>query len=512
MTAIKNEKALEGAMENEPDKPPSHFLPNFQVKPLISTLGSSFQWKNLYVIGKLGIRHLQILLLFFGMALGYCLRVSLSEAIVAMTNVSKATDSSQVYNWTSSEKSMVLSSFFWGYTVMQIPSGYIAGRWSAKYLLTIGLTICGILNILIPIAARYGGLTAVCICRVGMGLTQSCLLPSTHTFLSKWAPPSERARLGTFAYAGGQFGTVISFPISGVIAGSSAGWQSIFYVFGALAICWSVVFLIFGSDHPDKDSRISEKEREFIENSLKTTDDAKASTNNTVKKIPWKAIFTSVPMWALIIVHCGQNWGYWTLITEMPSYMNSVLGFDIEKNGLMAALPYLVMWLLSFPMSWASDYALRKGVTKGIIRKVSNTIAHWGPGVALICLALSPVHDSAVAVAILVVAVGLNAGSMCGFQINHIDLSPNFAGTMMSITNCIASIIAIIAPLICGVIVSEETNASLWNIVFYISAAVYFLGNLVFIIFGQGEIQPWNEPESTEDQDQEQEKKESITA
>lgn len=48
-------------------------------------------------------------------------------------------------------------------------------------------------------------------------------------------------------------------------------------------------------------------------------------------KIPWKHIFTSVPMWAIIIAHCGQNWGYWMLLTEIPSYLNGVLKFDIQK-------------------------------------------------------------------------------------------------------------------------------------------------------------------------------------
>lgn len=61
-------------------------------------------------------------------------------------------------------------------------------------------------------------------------------------------------------------------------------------------------------------------------------------------RTPWKAIFTSVPMWALIIVHCGQNWGYWTLITELPTYMNDVLEYnlvDVSKN-----LFYLLLILL----------------------------------------------------------------------------------------------------------------------------------------------------------------------
>jgi ACS family sodium-dependent inorganic phosphate cotransporter-like MFS transporter 5 len=123
---------------------------------------------------------------------------------------------------------------------------------------------------------------------------------------------------------------------------------------------------------------------------------------------------------------------------------------------MISALPYFAMWLLSFPASWLSDYALHHGVSHGVIRKVSNTIAHWGPALALIALSFVSVEHKIIPVVLLIIAVGLNAGSLCGFQINHIDLSPNFAGTMMSITNCIAAIIAIIAPIICGWIVTNQ--------------------------------------------------------
>ena len=95
--------------------------------------------------------------------------------------------------------------------------------------------------------------------------------------------------IGTFAYAGAQFGTVICFPISGELAASNVGWPYIFYVFGALSIIWSIGFFIFGSDSPSKHSRISEKERRYIENSLKTVDkeektvDKEKSDNETVR-------------------------------------------------------------------------------------------------------------------------------------------------------------------------------------------------------------------------------------
>lgn len=41
-------------------------------------------------------------------------------------------------------------------------------------------------------------------------------------------------------------------------------------------------------------------------------------------------------------------------------------------------------------------------------------------------------------------------------QSNHLDLAPNYAGTLMGITNCVANIISIIAPLVVGFVVQEE--------------------------------------------------------
>ncbi|XP_029674837.1 putative inorganic phosphate cotransporter isoform X1 [Formica exsecta] len=428
------------------------------------------------------------------MTMGYSLRVAMSVAIVPMADAKTANPDIEDYGWDLVQKNLVLSSFFWGYVVTQVPSGYIAGIWSSQKLLSIGMLLCGVFNIVTPIVASKWGLPAVLVCRVGMGLMQACLLPCMQTLLSKWAPPSERARLGTFAYAGAQFGTVITMPISGFLATSSIGWPSIFYLFGALTILWSTVFFYFGADSPAEHRSISQKEREYIEESLRTTETKDKNGNESKqKRIPWKEIFTSLPMWALIIAHCSQNWGYWTLLTEMPNYMTGVMK-NIEKSGLFSALPYLVMWILSFPISWLSDYALKKGMSRGTVRKVCNSVAHWGPAVALACMSIVPT-DNTWAVVILTVAVGLNAGSLCGYQINHIDLSPNFAGTMMSITNCFATITAIIAPLICSLIVTDESNVYQWNIVFYVSAAIFFLGNLIFVICGKGEIQWWNDPD-----------------
>lgn len=65
----------------------------------------------------------------------------------------------------------------------------------------------------------------------------------------------------------------------------------------------------------------------------------------------------------------------------------------------------------------------------------------------------------------------------------------------MGLTNAAANVMSIIAPLLVGFIVKDETDPNEWRMVFFISAGVYFFGNLMFVLFSSTEIQVWNDPD-----------------
>jgi len=65
-------------------------------------------------------------------------------------------------------------------------------------------------------------------------------------------------------------------------------------------------------------------------------------------------------------------------------------------------------------------------------------------------------------VGILIIAVSSNIAACCGHNVNHMDLSPNFAGTLMGFTNTTATICSILAPLIAGVIIQDSVCKTLY--------------------------------------------------
>ncbi|XP_049873028.1 putative inorganic phosphate cotransporter isoform X2 [Pectinophora gossypiella] len=431
----------------------------------------------------LGIRHVQILMLALSMAISYSMRINMSLAIVAMTDQTKE----GAFDWSVQIQSVILSSFFWGYVILQVPAGELAARFGGKLLLLINMSVNATVSLIIPLCSHYGGWQLVCLCRVMQGLSQGFLFPATHNLLGKWVPLDEKSRLGALVYSGSPIGMALQNLSSGFIA-EYWGWPSIFYMNGALAAIWTAIYVFIGADSPQSSHVISEEERFHIQNSLGHVGGHKKL------KTPWKSIWTSVPFLALMIAHGGQNWGFFTLMTEIPSYMANVLGADIKKNGVLSALPYIAAYIMSFPVGFTADYIMKKkliGITA--TRKMFNSIALYGAATVLIGLSYIPSDSMTLAVSVLVLVMAINAAHYAGFILVHIDMSPNFAGSLMGITNCFANIISIIAPLAAGAMLNDETDPVEWRKVFFVTSAFYVFANTIFVIFGSCEVQKWND-------------------
>lgn len=109
----------------------------------------------------------------------------MSVAIVAMTDRNSTNPDFPDFDWGEKEKSLVLSSFFWGYILTQIPGGQLAKKFGGKIMLLVSITLCSLLNLLTPKFAVLGSWQAVAALRVVQGLCQGVIFPSTHTLLGE---------------------------------------------------------------------------------------------------------------------------------------------------------------------------------------------------------------------------------------------------------------------------------------------------------------------------------------
>lgn len=59
------------------------------------------------------------------------------------------------YNWPAYEQGILLGSYFYGYTISNLPGGYVSELIGARALIGYSSAICAILSILTPVLAPY---------------------------------------------------------------------------------------------------------------------------------------------------------------------------------------------------------------------------------------------------------------------------------------------------------------------------------------------------------------------
>nr|XP_050844165.1 sialin isoform X1 [Vespula vulgaris] len=456
--------------------------------------------KARYTLGFLG---------FLGFALVYAMRVNLSIAIVSMVNQTaipnnddeNTTDvcpkgnpingtfipSAGEFNWDEKTQGVILGAFFLGYVATNIPGGRMAEKVGGKLVYGLGVFLTAVLTVISPFAA-YWGLVPFLVVRVAEGFTEGVTFPAMHTMLAHWVPPLERSKFAAIVYAGANFGTVISLPVSGWLCSLElwGGWPLAFYLFGGLGIFWYAFWLIFIYDTPAQHVRIDPAERAYIEASV----EKKNETGDP--DVPWLSIFTSLPMWAITVTQCGQSWAFYTLLTELPTYMDKILHFDVQQDAFLSALPYLSSWLVGLGISSFADALLARQILSPLASfKLWNTVASAGPSLSFVG-AIWAGCDRMTVMMMLVGLSSLQGAVFAGNQMNHIALAPRYAGTLYGFTNAAANACGFLAPYIIGRLVEGHETLARWHTVFWMAAGINMITNCFYLIFASASEQPWS--------------------
>ncbi|XP_011496713.1 PREDICTED: sialin-like [Ceratosolen solmsi marchali] len=463
---------------------------------------------------------------FLALLNAYAMRVCLSIAITEMVmqpNSSTIADGScpsnihisgnstadntnkGIYNWNEEEQGIILSSFYWGYVLTHLPGGMLAERFGGKYSLGLGILSTAFFTLLTPIAVEAGGSVALIVLRVLMGLGEGTTFPALNAMLAQWTPPEERSKIGSLVFAGAQLGTVFATTLSGqILHHSSVGWPAVFYVFGTFGVAWFLLWIFLCYNNPREHPFISEEEAKYLDERMS------AHTHKQPPPVPWRHILRSAPLWALIAAQIGHDWGFFTMVTDLPKYMSSVLKFSIQDNGYYSSLPYLCMWFCSVLTSWGADWLIIRGhLSTTNVRKLGTTIASVGPGLFIIAASYAGCDQMSVVI-LFTIGMTLMGTFYPGMKVNVLDLSPNYSGTLMAMTNGIAAFTGIITPYIVGILTPNQT-VNEWRLVFWIVLAIFFITNGIFALYASGEPQPWNDPEFLRDEALSQQKPKGST-
>eukprot|EP01062_Namystynia_karyoxenos_P015700 TRINITY_DN15715_c0_g1_i1.p1 TRINITY_DN15715_c0_g1~~TRINITY_DN15715_c0_g1_i1.p1 ORF type:complete len:555 (+),score=155.36 TRINITY_DN15715_c0_g1_i1:82-1665(+) len=458
--------------------------------------------------GLLKKRYIFAVMVFFGLASVYSMRINLSEAVEPMQDH---------FGWTNSQQGLVLSSFFWGYVVFQVPGGLLAARYGGKIVFGLGVLGTAILTFVLPFCAGHLGLLYAL--RALTGVCEAVTFPAVNHLYTQWVPCTERARVVGFTMAGTYFGAAVALPVSGALigihsdtsSGSGSGvsttWPLVFYVFGVAGVAWFALWMWLVADSPEVHPTISDGERKYIRATSREDQDCVLGKVVVEKseRPPWRAFLTHPAALTLYLNHFASNYCVYTLMTYLPKYLDEELGYKIADAGFVASVPYVAQFLAATAGGQVAD-RLSRHLPLRWVRLIMELTGFIGAGGLLILTGYLSSHRD-FAVLVVTGAIGfsgvVNGG---GFGCNFIDISPHYAGQMYSISNTFGNVAGIIAPIIAGDLLGDAhavllapgddaltpaaPPASHWRQVFFVTAAIYAVAGLFWVFFMRAQPVP----------------------
>ncbi|MGD0087895.1 MAG: MFS transporter [Verrucomicrobiota bacterium] len=367
-------------------------------------------------------------------------------AYVDRTNISLALDpkiSSMLRDLMMDDrmKGQAAGIFFLGYVLLQIPGGYLAGRWSPKKLISLFLVFWGICAVGCGLVSSFQEFAVM---RFLLGVAESGVYPTMLVLLANWFPRSERARANAYWNLCQPLAVAVSAPVTGQLL-DSWGWQTVLVAEGALPFIWLPVWLYFIKDHPRDAKWISSGEKDFLETTLQreTRELELAKKSSLGRAFLQPAVFV---MLSVCFLYNFASYGCNTFLTE--GLKGGGHNFTGLETGLLFAVPYVVTAVVMVLLSRHSDRTGERRGHAAFIYAVSGT--------SLIASVLLKEHSFWLSYAFLCLAIpGPFAGLAPFFAIPTETMPRATAGAVIGLVNALGNMGGYLGPTIVGILKSR---------------------------------------------------------
>jgi predicted MFS family arabinose efflux permease len=179
--------------------------------------------------------------------------------------------------------------------------------------------------------------------------------------------------------------------------------------------------------------------------------------------------------WGTIGGHFCANYFWFFLLTWLPMYLVKERGMSMEKMAAVGSMVYFLMAAATVAAGIVADRWIASGGSVTLARK-TMTVA--GLLVSTAILPVAAIHDSTVALGLLVVAcMGFGVFVSSRWAITQTLAGPVAAGRWTSLQNGVANLSGIVAPWLTGAVV-ESTGRFYWA--FVVSAVIVLVGAAMY--------------------------------
>ncbi len=387
------------------------------------------------------------------------------------------------FGMTNTEAGAVVSLFFIGYSLAQIPSGFLVRRFGVRTIFPLFMMLTSAFTALLGTATSTLHLKAM---RLALGLAEAPLPVAMLSTINRWFPPAEKGTAVGIFLAAAKFGPVLMPPLGALII-ATLGWHYIFFFCAIPGFILALIWLLSVSNDPARSRFISEAEVKHITEATTpppvtaghrhVSGEAAHSgqrfrlLDKLLRARPVRPLanaretFKSLHLWGLAVGYLLMTGIINVILAWLPTYLSTEKHLSLMNIGFVAAAPF-VGGVLGNPLGGLfSDRVMGK--------RRKPTILITGISSVFMMYALIHAPDQPLALAGLLFLTGLllNLG-YSSFTVYPAGLTTKEAYPLaVSVVNTGGQAGGALMPFLTGIIL----DAYSWNAVFLFLAGASLL-------------------------------------
>jgi ACS family D-galactonate transporter-like MFS transporter len=333
---------------------------------------------------------------------------------------------------------LLLSAFFWSYSLAQVPAGWLIDRYGIGRVYAAGFFIWTAAVILTSFPSTIAGLIAV---QLLLGLGQGVPFPASAGAVANWFPAGERGGATGLYLSGNRLGQAATGAIGPVMI-LVYGWRVFFLIAGLAGLIWLVAWLfsirLWEGGNPSADHR---------------SVDTQLSLRRSLPLLYNRRIA------GIFLGYFACDYAWFLLLRWMPVYLTVERKFRPREMALANSIPFVLVVFLIIPAGMAGDLLVRHGWNEVTVRKAFITA-----GMLIGCLIVPAalVKNDATSAWLLAGAIcGLGSAAPNSWLLTQAICPKPLVGTASGIQNFGGNLAGVVVPVLTGLI-AHQTGNSVW--------------------------------------------------
>lgn len=343
---------------------------------------------------------------------------------------------------------VLITAFFWTYTVVMAISGWFVDRWNVNWILIAGFVVWSAATAATGFVYSFGFFLVV---RMLLGMGESVAFPAFTKIIALNVPQTHRGVANAVIMTGMSLGPAVGTYACG-LSMARFGWRPVFIFVGLASLVWVLPYLRYMPKHAHVDRRVAPP----------------ANTMNILRLRNF---------WATAAGHFCSNYPFYFMIVWLPLYLVHERHFTMKQMAAEATLYYLAFAAVAPLTGWAADAAIRAGRDISAVRKIGMAVGHALVGIGV--LAVSSANPRFCLVGLIVMGAGSGCIGPNIYIFAQTLAGPSVAGKWIGLQNSFANLAGVVVGPLTGWIVDRSGH---FGSAFAICAVTSLLGGVFWVL------------------------------